>query len=179
MSRNLKKRSNKKNTESRNRLMFCTQPSKKDIQEYIKNKTKSVKEPFVSGYESDASTALTLEGFTQNDIERLTNIEQSDVDTLGKMQNRCQKQTDMMMQTAQVAEENIQSYNDAIESSEELLDQYSQDIKKKMNLVATRDRMLQLSQDRNVYKKKVVYMLLSILIAIFITIISFYTIYNK
>lgn len=66
-----------------------------------------------------------------------------------------------------------------LNDSDALLTTYTTDINSKMNLIATKDRMLQLSQDRNVYKKKVIYVLFSVLIAIFIAIISFYSIYNK
>jgi hypothetical protein len=48
-----------------------------------------------------------------------------------------------------------------------------------MQLVATRDRMLQLSQERNMYKKKVIYVLFSIVIALLVAIISAYTVYGK
>jgi len=146
----------KGNKKKQGRLMMCRHPTDKQIQRYIK---KTLKESF-EGYNPNEDKYASVENFE----------DQSEM---------YQKQTDEIMNTAYDAEQNIQSYNEAIENSEELLKGYSQDIKKKMNLIATRDRMLQLSQDRNVYKKKIIYMLLTILIAIFITIISFYTIYNK
>lgn len=116
----------------------------------------------------NARVALTQEGFSFDDIKRLETLNQ-------------EMQSD---QTA-IAEstEAIQVESDALKTSlndsEELLNRYTKDIKKKMNLIATRDRMLQLSQDRNVYKKKLIYVLFSILIAIFITIISFYKLQKK
>jgi esterase/lipase len=146
----------KENKGKQQRLMMCKYPTDKQIQKYIK---KTLKETF-EGYNPDEDKYSPVENFE----------DQSEM---------YKKQTDEMMNTAYDAEQNIQSYNEAIENSEKLLKDYSHDIKKKMNMIATRDRMLQLSQDRNVYKKKIIYMLLTILIAIFITIISFYTIYNK
>jgi len=53
------------------------------------------------------------------------------------------------------------------------------DFDETLNLIATRDRMLQLSQERNIYKKKIIYLLFSIIIAILIITILLFTIYNK
>ena len=64
-------------------------------------------------------------------------------------------------------------------ASEQILHQYSRNIQKKMQVVATRDRMLQLSQERNVYKKKVIYILFSVIIALLVALISAYTIFGK
>jgi predicted nucleic acid-binding Zn-ribbon protein len=56
---------------------------------------------------------------------------------------------------------------------------YTRDLQDKMELLATRDRMLQLSQERNVYKKKVIYVLFSFIIALLVAIIATYTFFNK
>lgn len=48
-----------------------------------------------------------------------------------------------------------------------------------LNLIATRDRMLQLSQERNIYTKKIIYILLSVIISILIITISLFRLYNK
>ena len=45
-------------------------------------------------------------------------------------------------------------------------------LKKKQEILHTRNRMLQLSQERNIYKKKVIYVLLTIIISIFIIIMA-------
>ncbi len=54
-----------------------------------------------------------------------------------------------------------------------------QNIKDKIELLSTRDRMLQLSQERNAYKKKLIFILFSIIIGLLIAIISVYYIFNK
>lgn len=56
---------------------------------------------------------------------------------------------------------------------------YSRALQNKMELLATRDRMLQLSQERNVYKKKVIYVLFAIIIALLVAIIAAYTFFRK
>ena len=56
---------------------------------------------------------------------------------------------------------------------------YSKMLNNKMELLATRDRMLQLSQERNVYKKKVIYVLFAVIIALLVAIIAAYSFFNK
>lgn len=56
---------------------------------------------------------------------------------------------------------------------------YASVIEQKMEILATRDRMLQLSQERNVYKKKVIYVLFAIIIALIIVILSSYSFLSK
>ena len=55
----------------------------------------------------------------------------------------------------------------------------SQEIEDKMKLLDTRNKMLQLSIDQNIYKKKVIYSLLSVIIALIVGMIFFYTFFSK
>jgi len=55
----------------------------------------------------------------------------------------------------------------------------SQEIEDKLKLLDTRNKMLQLSIDQNIYKKKVIYSLLSVIIALIVGMIFFYTFFNK
>jgi uncharacterized protein (DUF3084 family) len=55
----------------------------------------------------------------------------------------------------------------------------SQEIEDKIKLLDTRNKMLQLSIDQNIYKKKVIYSLLSIIIALIVGMIFFYTFFSK
>lgn len=57
--------------------------------------------------------------------------------------------------------------------------QQEKEIEYKKKLIATRNRMLQLSQEKNVYKKKVIYSLLSIIILFIIIMIVIYVYFNK
>lgn len=52
-------------------------------------------------------------------------------------------------------------------------------IKQRLETAATRDRMLQLSQERNIYKKKVIYVLLAIIIALITAILASYNVFSK
>ena len=55
----------------------------------------------------------------------------------------------------------------------------SQEIDDKVKLLDTRNKMLQLSIDQNIYKKKVIYSLLSVIIALIVGMIFFYTFFSK
>jgi len=55
----------------------------------------------------------------------------------------------------------------------------SQEIEDKLKLLDTRNKMLQLSIDQNIYKKKVIYSLLSVIIALIVGMIFFYTFFTK
>jgi hypothetical protein len=55
----------------------------------------------------------------------------------------------------------------------------SQEIEDKIKLLDTRNKMLQLSIEQNVYKKKVIYSLLSVIIALIVGMIFFYTFFSK
>ena len=73
----------------------------------------------------------------------------------------------------------ILTYRNTLDTNNKLFNKYSDDIQNKMQIVATRDRMLQLSQERNVYKKKIIYVLLSIIIALIISVIYSYNLFSK
>ena len=64
-------------------------------------------------------------------------------------------------------------------SKNEQIVQQGQEIDNKMKLIDTRNRMLQLSMERNLYKKKVIYTLFSCIIAVLILMLLVYSYFNK
>ena len=62
----------------------------------------------------------------------------------------------------------INSKNQTLLQKQQIQDSQMKEIENKEKLLLTRARMLQISQDRNSYKTKVIYTLLAILIVIFI-----------
>jgi len=54
----------------------------------------------------------------------------------------------------------------------------SKEIEDKVKLLETRNRMLQLSIDRNIYKKKMIYSLLAVIIAMVVAMLFFYSYFN-
>ena len=77
------------------------------------------------------------------------------------------KKTEIDKKAQQISEKQKQVYGQ------------SQEIDDKMKLLDTRNKMLQLSIDQNIYKKKVIYSLLSVIIALIVGMIFFYTFFNK
>jgi len=49
----------------------------------------------------------------------------------------------------------------------------------KKNIINTRARMLQIAQENNVYKQKIIYTLIAFIFAVFIAILVMYVFYNK
>jgi|SaaInlStandDraft_1057018.scaffolds.fasta_scaffold04614_2 hypothetical protein len=87
--------------------------------------------------------------------------------------------TQCVLDQEKVMLEHILSQKEKLNDNQKLYSQYTDDIKKKMQLVATRDRMLQLSQERNIYKQKVMYVLLALIVSLLVGSISVYTIFNR
>jgi hypothetical protein len=77
------------------------------------------------------------------------------------------KKTEIDKKAQQISEKQKQVYGQ------------SQEIDDKMKLLDTRNKMLQLSIDQNIYKKKVIYSLLSVIIALIVGMIFFYTFFSK
>jgi hypothetical protein len=48
-----------------------------------------------------------------------------------------------------------------------------------MQQVATKDRMLQISHEKNIYKRKIIYILVSMIVALIISVIFGYTFFSK
>ncbi len=57
--------------------------------------------------------------------------------------------------------------------------QQLEEIEEKNKLILTRSRMLQLSQEKNIYKKKIIYSLIAIIFLILIITLSTYVYYSK
>jgi hypothetical protein len=73
----------------------------------------------------------------------------------------------------------IEKKSDTLEEKQKQVYGQTKEIEDKMRLLETRDKMLQLSIDRNLYKKKVIYSLFSIILAFIILMICFYAFFNK
>lgn len=52
-------------------------------------------------------------------------------------------------------------------------------LEKKRNILLTRNRMLQLSQDRNYYKQKIIYTLMALIFACIILVLMGYTLFSR
>ncbi len=79
-----------------------------------------------------------------------------------------------LQKTIDLQKLDIQGMNDDIDDRLGRSMSQEREIEYKKNLILTRNRMLELSQEKNVYKKKIIYTLLSIFIFILIVLITSY-----
>ena len=129
-----------------------------------------------------AQDALTFEPSSVNQETKLIDLQNKYSEALSKLNEINKSLQDEQVRTAndiQDTNKNIQNYKQTLQNNNLLFNKYSDDIKNNVQLVATRDRMLQLSQERNVYKKKIIYVLLSMIIALIVFVMSGYTISGK
>lgn len=147
-----------------------------DINNHFSEQLQSIKEL------KEAQDALT---FDPNSVMREGQIidfrEKHDAEyqKLMNIQNKLFKINAKIDKHTKETEDTIQNYQKALSNNEMLFRKYNNDIRKKKELVATRDRMLQLSQERNVYKQKMIYVLLSIIITLVVIVIAIYSFFNK
>lgn len=81
------------------------------------------------------------------------------------------------MQTKSIAQLNMK--NKELEEKQMIQINQMKEIQDKEKLLLTRSRMLQISQDRNSYKKKIIYSLLAVIFAIFILALVLYVLFTR
>jgi Fe2+ transport system protein B len=74
---------------------------------------------------------------------------------------------------------NINQKNNELLQKQKIQIQQLKEIQDKEKLLLTRSRMLQIAQDRNSYKKKIIYTLLAIIFGIFILILVVYVLFTR
>jgi hypothetical protein len=99
----------------------------------------------------------------------LTNYEQSLQNSLSQMQ----------ISSSGTITNDIDAKNIELLEKQSRQQEQIQEIDEKTKLILTRSRMLQLSQEKNMYKKKIIYTLLSILLFLFIVTLSTYVFFSK
>ena len=85
-----------------------------------------------------------------------------------------QQMIDSNKTTLQAQEKEISVRQEQIKTKEQILMEHDNDVNNQKSLMILRDRMLQLSQEKNVWKQKVIYVLLSLIIAVFLIMIAGY-----
>ena len=74
---------------------------------------------------------------------------------------------------------NLENRSKELSKKQEIRINQLKEIEDKKNILLTRSRMLQVSLDRNAYKKKIIYGLLVIIFGIFISCLILYIIFIK
>jgi hypothetical protein len=93
----------------------------------------------------------------------------SDINALANADTRTMtNKTNTIISSNEAATTEIKTKNNTLLEKQQIQDSQMKEIENKEKLLITRARMLQISQDRNSYKTKVIYTLLAILIVIFI-----------
>jgi len=75
--------------------------------------------------------------------------------------------------------DDIQSKNNELMEKQEIQINQLKEIQDKEKLLLTRSRMLQISQDRNAYKKKIIYSLIALIFLIFIITLVIYVYFSR
>ena len=73
----------------------------------------------------------------------------------------------------------INDKNNILSQKHEIQLNQLKEIQDKEDLLLTRSRMLQIAQDRNTYKKKIIYTLLAIIFGLFILILFIYVLFTR
>ena len=81
------------------------------------------------------------------------------------------------MQTVSLAE--LSNKNTQLMEKQKIQIDQLKEIEDKEKLLLTRSRMLQISQDRNSYKKKIIYSLIAVIFAVFILTIVMYVLFSR
>jgi VIT1/CCC1 family predicted Fe2+/Mn2+ transporter len=73
----------------------------------------------------------------------------------------------------------LQEQNEALHNKRLRNEMQLNAIEAKKNIINTRARMLQIAQENNVYKQKIIYTLIAFIFAVFIAILVMYVFYSK
>ena len=99
----------------------------------------------------------------------MTNYTAADIVSLANADTKTMtNKTNTIMSSNDAATTEINTKNRTLLEKQQIQDSQMKEIENKEKLLLTRARMLQISQDRNSYKTKIIYTLLAILIVIFI-----------
>jgi len=106
--------------------------------------------------------------------------------TEGSMINWARYNTLLSEDVLQNADQIIAQQNDVLRDQNEQLNNkrlrneiQQNAIDAKRNIINTRARMLQIAQENNVYKQKIIYTLIAFIFAVFIAILVMYVFYSK
>ena len=106
------------------------------------------------------------------EIQAIINTTNNNIDTIKDRINRTRKNISNQQMSIKDMDDELNQKNNQIFGQ-------STQIENKKKLMNTRNMMLQLSLDRNIYKKKVIYSLLAFIIAILAIMIFGYAFFNK
>ena len=118
----------------------------------------------------------------QNTILTESNAD-STLSTLSSLQTTSDNTASNILSNAStiIAQQNslLQEQNEALHNKRLRNEMQLNAIEAKKNIINTRARMLQIAQENNVYKQKIIYTLIAFIFAVFIAILVMYVFYSK
>lgn len=107
----------------------------------------------------------------------------STLSTLSSLQTTSDNTASNILSNAStiIAQQNslLQEQNEALHNKRLRNEMQLNAIEAKKNIINTRARMLQIAQENNVYKQKIIYTLIAFIFAVFIAILVMYVFYSK
>lgn len=117
------------------------------------------------------NTSLT-ESNADNTLSTLSSLQTTSDNTASNILSNAS--TIISQQNSLLQEQNEQLHNKRLRNEMQL-----NAIEAKKNIINTRARMLQIAQENNVYKQKIIYTLIAFIFAVFIAILVMYVFYSK
>jgi peptidoglycan hydrolase CwlO-like protein len=130
----------------------------------------------MSGINSDYNIDNTA--IQQQTLDALDNVEGEYKDAEAQISSLNTKITELNNEIAE-NEAILNNYTDDMLGKRDMLNKQKKILEDKMRLMRTRDRMLQLSIEKNVYKRKVIYTLVAMILGIIILMIAGYVAFNR
>jgi len=111
-----------------------------------------------------------MRNYTEDKYESFMNIDKG-IDVMNDNIIALKSQTINLQENIEKTKINPERMFNELKEKQIILDKNREIIKNKMKILEGRNRMLQISMDKNIFYKKVVYVILSIVIAIIVIIL--------
>lgn len=115
----------------------------------------------------------------QQQIVALTEAQESISSALEDRISKLQDQIRNTYTTAQAQSQMLGDVSDDITQKQEMATHQAMTIEQKQALMNTRNRMLELSMEKNIYKRKVIYTILALILAVIVLLVAGYVTFNK
>lgn len=119
------------------------------------------------------------ENLNMHEYAQHNNVSDEIMKTIDKKQKDILKNIDNLLATINMQDNMVQEQDKEIKERTERIRDQLKEMEYKKKLVATRNRQLELSQEKNVYKLKIIYIIVAIIILLICLLLAGYIIYKK
>ena len=151
-------------------MVANTQDLKEEIQR-CKNKIRTAEDALAAKQNISDHSNLNMKDLTSQQI--------NSQDSAAQQSQVLKEITDQTQRKIRAQRAQLAMLEQELEEKELRSFMQQSEIENKSKLIDTRDRMFQLSQEKNVYKKKIIYTLLSLIIMTVILMMVSYTYFNR